>query len=260
MKNIKASQVPVADDELKRRLYELEAENDRLNREISELKNELREYKGKSKKIRHNDKFQSSLLHRANTEYMFSKKSFASFLFAQLKCTSFFNVYRRVINAFRKYSFVTTTLKVFSILFLLVEASILVLVSTSAFIASIVFTLLVSHAVGFFTILARKKCNKQNASRLAQKNVTVFFPPKDRSFDADSFFRGFVLETALKPDSTVVVVSPYIFNSKGLTYPKKAYALCRDDGTNVILVRRRYYFTLRKKIIDKVCATVTEIY
>ena len=114
-KNISSENL--TENELKTRLQHLSEENERLAREVTELKNELREYKGKSAWHSRDDKYQHALRHRADTEYMFSKNNYASFLFAQLKCTSFFQIYKRAVNAFRKYSFITTSLKVFSIIF-----------------------------------------------------------------------------------------------------------------------------------------------
>ena len=247
-------------NDLTRKIDELTRENDRLSREINNLKNELREYKGKSKKNTHSDKYQISFHHRADTEYMFSRKSFVSFVFAQIKCTSFFNIYKKVVNAFRKYSFITTSLKVFSILFLIIEASILVVLSTSAFIASIVFTLFISHLSALFTLVSRRKHNKINEQYLKDKNVTIFFPPKERAFDSGSYFCGFVREEAKNENAVVIIVSPYVFKSIGLEKSKSAYLFCRPDGENIMLVRHRYYFTLRKKIIGKVSASIKEIY
>ena len=240
-------------------LRKLTAENRRLQREIDSLKNELNAYQGKSEFRKNSDKYYHVLQNRSQAEYMYSKKNFVSFLFAQIKTTSFFNIYRRVVNAFRRYSFITTSLKIFSIIFLFVEASLLVLVSTSAFVASLVFTLLVSHIFVGATIFTRKKYNTLNKDLLNQKNVYIFFPPKKRAFDHYSYFNGFVREQA-KNNSVVVIVSPYVFSSTGLEHSKKAYSCCRSDGENVILVRRSYYFTLKKKVIEKVATSVTEIY
>jgi len=235
-------------------IRQLTDENRRLSREVEALKKELDELNGKSGKRAHADKYCTMFEKRSSNEYMFSRKNYGSFMLAQLKSTSFFHVYRRVIAVFRRYSFITTSLKVFSLLFLFVEATLLVLVSTSAFIASLAFTLLISYLFGIFTLFARKKHNLENAELLKQKNVTVHFPPKQRAFDPDSYFSYIVKTEAMEENSTVIIVSPYSASSWGLNRSKKPYLVCRADGENVILVRKSYYFTLRKHVIEKVAA------
>lgn len=246
--------------EARREIRRLTVENRRLTREIDALKNEIDELEDKSSRRSRLNKYQTSLKRCAENEYMFSKRNSFSFLLTQLKFTSFFQIYRRALTIFRRYSFITTSLKVFSIIFLFVEASILVLISTSAFIMSLIFTLFISQLFTFFTLLTRKRYNRRNTELMRGKSVCIFFPTKERAFDYDSFFQGFVREEANKENSVAVIVSPYLFNSVGLEHSKKIYYYCREDGENILLVRKRYYFTLRKKVISQVASNVTEIY
>lgn len=249
-----------ADIEARREIRRLTVENRRLTREIDALKNEIHELEDKSSIRLRLNKYQTSLKRCAENESMFSKRNSFSFLLAQLKSTSFFQIYRRALTIFRRYSFITTSLKVFSIIFLFVEASLLVLISASAFIMSLIFTLFISQLFAFFTVLTKKRYNKKNTELMRGKNISIFFPPKERAFDYDSFFHGFVREEAEKENSVAVIVSPFLFNSAGLEHSKKIYYYCREDGKNILLVRRRYYFTLRKKVISQVACNVKEIY
>lgn len=246
--------------EARREIRRLTVENRRLTREIDALKNEIDELEDKNSKRPRLNKYQASLKRCSENEYMFSKRNSFSFLLAQLKFTSFFHIYRRALTIFRRYSFITTSLKVFSIVFLFIEASVLVLVSTSAFIISLIFTLFISQLLTLFTFFIRKRYNKRNTELMQEKNVCIFFPPKERAFDYDSFFQGLVREEAEKENSVSVIVSPFLFSSVGLEHSKKMYYYCRNDGKNILLVRRRYYFTLRKKVISQVAANVKEIY
>ena len=257
-KNVRVYEMSSSD--AKKYIRKLTVENRRLNREIDELKIELDELQGKNKKQHKRGKYQLCFDRRSDYENMFSKRNYFSFIFANLKHTSVFSIYKRFILAIRRYAFFTTTIKIASVLLLLIETAALLVLSTSTFLVSVFLTILTSHALALLTFFVRKKCNRENTKIIKDKNVTVFFPPKERAFEIGSYLAGFVEEEAKKQNSVVVVVSPYNFKAIGLNASRKKYYVSREDGENVLLVRRYYYFTLRNKIIDKYASQVTEIY
>lgn len=257
-KNVRIYEMSSSD--AKKQIRKLTVENRRLNREIDELKREIDELNGKSERRHKRSKYQVAFDRRADYENMFSKKNFFSFMFANLKHTSLFNIYKRIIHVIRRYTFLTTTIKIVSVLFLFVETAALFLLSTSAFFVSVILTFITSHILALLTLFVRKKSNQENIEILKEKNVTIFFPPKDRAFNIGSFFAGFVQEESKRDNTVVVIVSPYNFKSLGLNGSRRAYYVSRSDGENILLVRRYYYFTLRSKIIDKYSSQVTEIY
>lgn len=253
-KSVKSSSY---DDRLQ--IRRLTVENRRLGREVETLKQELSELQGKSaKKLRHN-KYAQAFEHGTENEYLFSKRNYFLYVYAHLKRTSVFQVYRKIINFIKRYTFITTSIKVISVLFVFVETAALVVFSTSVFVISLIFTLIASHVLAFLTIFTRQKSNSQNKKLLKGKNVTVFFPPKERAFDYESYFSGFVTERAEDVRSMAVIVSPYTVRSLGLNRSKGPYFCSRPDGERILLVRKSYYFIL-KKIIDDVADTVTEIF
>ncbi len=256
--NRKKAKKPFSELEAKKQIRRLKIQNNKLTREVESLKEEIDMLKGKGGKLRAG-KYRSAFRKSADKEHMFAKKNYPAFIWSHLMHTSFFNIYRRILNYVRKYAFITTTLKIVSLLFVFVEAILLIIISTSAFIASILFTVLVSHALMLVGLFTRKKQNRKNKILLSQKNAIIFFPPKERAFDAESYFKYLVNDFAKQKNTVVIVVSPYILKSNGLFTPKKPYHSARADGDNILLVRRNYYFAL-KKIIDSSCSSVTEIY
>ncbi len=246
--------------EAKKQLRRLKIQNNKLTREVEALKEEVEMLKGKGGKILRPGKYRSAFRKSADREFMFAKKSYISFVWSSLMHTSFFNIYRKILNYVRKYAFITTTLKIVSLMFVFVEAIVLIIISTSAFIASILATVLVSHILMLLGLFTRKKQNIRNREILTDKNIVIFFPPKERAFDEDSYFKYLVSDSAKDENNISIVVSPYLIKSTGLFTSKKPYHSARCDGDRVLLVRRSYYFTLRKKIIDEVALSVTEIY
>ena len=249
-----------SESDAKRQIRKLTVENRRLCREIDNLKNELEEFKGKGVKSAKKNKYFSSLKHGADNEELFSKKNYFSFAFANIKHTSLFQTYRRIVNFVRRYTFITTSLKIVSVLFVFFETAALFLISTSAFVVSVPLTILSSQILAFFTVFTRKKHTKINHKLIEGKDVVIFFPSKSRAFDSGSFFSRFVTESASNEKTVAIIVSPYMIRSTGLNQSKKMYYVSRTDGKNILLIRRSYYFTLKKKCIDKASSSVTEIY
>ncbi len=260
MSNSKKSNREFSELEAKKQIRRLTIRNNKLEREVDQLKAELEVLQGKGGKIRGTNKFRSVFKKRANSESMYAKRSYPSYVWSHLTHTSFFNIYKRILNYIRKYTFITTTLKIVSLLFVFVEALLLVLISTSVFIVSMLVTVLASHLLMLLGLFARKRHNESNKARLDGKNIVILFPPKEHAFDEDSYFKYMVSEIAKQDNTTAVVVSPFLFKSRSLFTPKKPYYSAREDGENVLLVRKSYYFALRKKIINEVAVSVTEIY
>ena len=241
------------------RIKKLSAENSRLRRENEDLKKELDGLYGNSKHKRHSDKYKQSLDTRSHVEYTFSKKSYISYLYAHLSHTSFFNIYRRIVRFVRRYSLITTTLKIASVIFLTFETAALFVISSSALFVLIAMTLISSQIVGLFTVFIRHEHLRHCKAFLTGKNVTVFFPPKS-AFERSNFFKGYVNECASKENEAVIIVSPFIFNGIAPSGTKKRFGICRYDEENVLIVRRSFYFLLKKHVVDNVCASTTEIY
>ncbi len=243
-------------EELKR----LSDENKRLRREISLLKRELDEARGTSIFKHGHDYGNPTFERQAYLEQQYSKKSFSSSVVLRAKQTSVFKVYRRILNFIRRYTFITMTLRIASFLFAFIETGALLLLSTSALVISIPISLTISHISVLLTVFSAQKRNRKNKTVIEGKNVFLLFPPKARAFDKDSYFRFMVCELAKDENNTVVIVSPSPIKTLGISDSKKPYLLSRYETDNVIMVRRHYYFTLRKRVINKYAKNITEIF
>ena len=86
-------------------VQELKRENQRLKRENMMLKNELEELHGHQRKETGN-KYVDTLRRQAKNEQLFSKKRYLGYLTEALRRTSVFQIYSRIIHAFRRISFI----------------------------------------------------------------------------------------------------------------------------------------------------------
>ena len=240
-------------------LEELKKENKRLRAELDRYKYD--QTINDSILARHHEKsWQLSLRQGSLKKDLFERKNFASYLFGTFKNRTFFLYYQKFIYILRKYTFVTTTLKILLLIWTLIQSSALFVLFTGSIALIAPFTIFFSYVMIFLTFLGRKKLNRRMKQTLKDKKITVFYPPKGQAFASHSYFKSFVSSTAAAPDSVAVVVSPYYFNSKGLSRSKKYYLAARFESDNVILIRKHYFFTFKKHVLSGASDNVTYIF
>ncbi len=246
------------DDRKEEKIKALTAENKRLKLEVEALKREL-EDTGKIKHTR-GDRTVAAFEKASRTEKLFSRKYYTTYLFENIRSTSLFNIYERIIRAIKRYTLLTTTLKILTFIITFIESSAIFVFVASAFIISVPITVFLSYAAIVMSFLGSKRLNRRNKELLSGKNITLMFPQRGKAFEQGSFFRGMVRDTAKKPDSVVVIVSPYVFGVKGISSRQTPYLASRLEGDNILIVRKHYYFTLKKRMLGSMADRTTVIY
>ena len=69
-----------------------------------------------------------------------------------------------------------------------------------------------------------------------------------------------VEEFSREPDHICIVVSPHFWRNRGLFGNKKLYRFSRAESESILLVRRQYYFMLKKNIFNETSNEIIEIY
>lgn len=250
-----------AERESREKIRELTDENMRLHREIDFLKNELQREKRSTRQLLHKrDKVESAFLRQAKNEGAFSQKKYFSYIRHSVKNASVFWIYAGIINAVRRFTFVSTTIRILIFLLSLIQSGAVFIISTSAFIIALPFVFLFSGIGFMLTFLGSRRAIQKARPMVKGKKVTVFFPANRRAFDNDSYFSGMVREVAAKPDSLCVIVSPGLFFSRGIFEKRRYYFTTRTDGDNVVIVRRHFYYRFKNRVLLKDAAKITEIY
>ncbi len=238
----------------------LMTENKRLTREVAALKRELEHSRGKLLRGKGDDPHRALLDHQAQNDILFSRKRYFGYIVQLIKSTSFFRLYQKILAFFRRYALLSTTLKILLAILTVVQSSAIFVIATSASVVAIPFILTVSYAVFFLAHFHRKKNDAANKKLLANKHIVVFFPPKKRALEKDSFFSGMVEEFSHRPDHICIVVSPHFWRNRGLFGNRKPYRFSRAESESILLVRRPYYFVLKKKFFHESDQNMTEIY
>ncbi len=237
---------------------ELRAENRRLRRELHALKLELELLRGTG--ISGRDEIQVAFERQSQNEILFSKKRYFSYVFEMIRRTSVFRLYTKMLRGIRRFNLIRVTLGILAALFLALQSSALLVVSASVFVISIPFTFLITNATFILTFFHARKINRLNRERMMDKKVFVFFPPKKGALCKDTYFCGMVKDAA-KDGAFSIIVSPYFWNNRGIDGQKrKPYLASRSEGDNLLIVRRHYYFTLKKHVFPTFSDQITELY
>ena len=238
----------------------LRAENKRLRAEIAELKHELEKEQGKKPSFGRSEPSHLTFNRLAANDRLYSKRTYSAYLWGVLKNTSFFNYYERFVYILRKYTFITTTIKILAFILALVQSSAVFVLFASSFVIVWPIAIILSYIAVFLTFMGRKKINAKNRKLLEGKKVTVFFPTKGHPFNRKSYFYRMVHECVSDPSAAAVVVSPYFFGTKGMSDSRKPYLAERYEGNNILIIRRHYFFSFKKSVLGKMNDNVTMVY
>ena len=140
---------------------------------------------------------------------------------------------------------VAITLRIVGIALTVLQTGAFVLLSTALLL--IVLPLLAATLSGILltALVESNKSNRQLEQLLQGKQVYILFAPESET----PFFRQNVASLAALPDRAVIVVSPYWISGKGLG--KSAfYCTFRKASQNLYLVRRYYFFKLKKNVLS----------
>ena len=246
-------------------IKKLTEENKKLKLEVKLLKSKLEDKESEEHFHKRSDATVAKFENQAQKSKLFSRRTFFGYVYHTAKATSVFKIYKRIINTVRRYTFITTSIKIASFIFAFLETSAVFVIAASAFAISLPFTILFSYLAFLFSHMNAKKRTEQLMERMKSKKIYVFFPPKSLALSESSFLCGFVRDIASKEDSFCIIVSPYIFKSKGISQEKGAFVNVRDErskNNNIVIVRRNYFFSIKKNIFKRKghVADVCEIY
>ena len=243
-------------------LRELTLENQRLRREIASLKSEIERGTPSTKRLlQKRDTIASTFSHQARRQETYSQENAFSYFFKALRNASFFRVYKDILYTVRHLAFVTTTIQIILIILTIIKSSAIFLISTSAFIVALPFIFLFSAVGTALTVFGSRRATRINRPLVKNKDVYVFLPAKKSAIRPDSYFAGFVRETAAAdPERVCVIVTQGFFFSRGISKKRRYYFTSRKEDENIIIVRRHYYYKFKNKIAIPEARSVNEIY
>lgn len=151
--------------------------------------------------------------------------------------------WKRLLAHVRRFRTVAFIFRVIGILITVLETGALVILTTVLFL--ILLPILSALMLGIL-ITARvdsRRANQAMKTALEGKRTYLFFLPKDTS----AFFFANAQSLAAK-GAAVILISPYWISAKGFR-KGHFYFTVRRESENIFLIRRYYFFSLRKNVL-----------
>ena len=176
-----------------------------------------------------------------------SRRSYVGYLIACLRATSAWELWQNLLTFARRWRLLATILRILTIAVTWLETSAIFLLSATV-LGVLGLPLLVGAVIMLLIgIFQHRLCNKALAKALAGRRLYVLIADR-AALDTDSYFRGMVRDLAGCADSTAIVVSPYFWKSTGI-FRGSPYVTLRRETPNIYLIRRHYFFSLRRHVL-----------
>lgn len=160
-------------------------------------------------------------------------------------------LWEHFIKYFRRFRFVTTAFRIAPWILLAISTNTLlyIIAALAVFLVPVILLVLLSLTGSVF--IRHRGINDRFRDKLSEKTVFVLFPLRGVEFTSETFWRANARDLAGRKNSAVIVVSPYLFASHGIAANGKFYFNAREEEKNLYLVRRHYFFSLRKNVLTR---------
>ncbi len=174
------------------------------------------------------------------------ESGFLSYLWHSFRQNSIWMLWRRGLEWFRRFRLVAILLRTVAFVWGILQTGAMVIFSTLILLVAL--PLLVALMLGILltAVLETRRSNRMLLEKTENKNVYVLFLPRERC----DFFTANAYDLARNEGHTVIAISPYWISSRGL---KKGYFYCtvRREAESLYLVRRFYFFALKRRVLSK---------
>ncbi len=239
---------------LERRLSDLQARHDRLVEAERGLTLPRKAADGQKTERNQNEKLRDASIRRVRS---YRRRSYIRAVYENFMSSLPARVVTRLVLYLRRLRVVRLVLTL-----LVTVGAVLFVTVLSA--AALPFILAGAGVLAILAGLRSLRMNRRMSEVLAGVHVRVLIPGRAvrlAKFDdtAPSFFVRQARDMAATPGETVLVVSPYLLSRRGLG-GRGAYFTARHEGGDVYILRRHYYFILRRRVLDAMAEGYTVVY
>ncbi len=228
----------------------------RLEREVSDLKRELQAHGATEKRRalrRKQATKEATLLAQANQRaHHYRKSSFLRYLWESFMESAPVQLLSKLIQYLRRIRAVQLILTI-----LLALTAVVTVAVVSA--AALPFLLLGAALAAMLALFLSRRMNHILRKELTDRRIRIMIPPRGHCFSENSFFLRNARAMAAEVGVTVIVVTPYLVSNRGVNR-KGSFFTARKETNNLYLVRRHYFFILRRRVLDTLNGDITVIY
>lgn len=156
----------------------------------------------------------------------------------------------RFLRYVRRFRTVALVVRLIGIAAAILQTGTLVLLGTALFLVLLPLGGALLLGLLLTALLESRRSNRLLQERLAGRQVTVLFLSPEQS----PFFRANLRDLKARGQA-ILVVSPFLISSKGLA-KGRFYCTLREEERDVFLIRKYYFFSLRKHVLSKARLTL----
>lgn len=183
----------------------------------------------------------------------FSKRNYFLFLLHSVKESTLGLIFRRIARSFRHW-------RLFRNVAMILGAVLVTVVLSAFFITALPFLLLFLGASLVAIVIRARNANRRMKAALANvSRIRVIFFHGQITFGENSFCERSAMSMAEDKDTAIVVVTPRLWSTAGLG-GHGIYVTAREEQPRLFLVRRAYYFILKRKVFSALSADLTLMY
>lgn len=196
---------------------------------------------------------------RADDSTLAESKNLLAFCVSLIRGTEVFRIWEKLIKYVRRFRLVTAAFRLFPWILLLINTNTLLYAVTGAALFLLPFVIIGLVSLVASASIQYRRLNAAMRQYLAEKTVYIFFPTRSGEFATGRFWRGNIIHSAAQKSTAVLVVSPFLLSPRGLT-DKGFYFNLRGEYPHIFLVRRHYFFSLRKNVLSRLSGRQFYIY
>lgn len=171
-------------------------------------------------------------------------KSFASYVWDSFTHTPFYLHWQHLLSLIRRFRTLAFVLRVLTLLLAILQTGALVVLTAALFLVILPVVILLTLGILITAFFRARQANETLGLAIGNRLVRVLF--------MTHYENPFLLENAKNlaaGGACVIVVSPYWIGKRGLT-KGKLYTTFREEFPRVYLIRKYYFFNLRKNVLD----------
>ena len=181
----------------------------------------------------------------AKVQALLTSPGLLSYLWRLLRTSKPWRRWRELLAVWRRLRAIVVIVRMLTFIVSMLETGALILFSTLLFLVLLPLGLALMLGILLTAALESGKSNRRLAQQLPRGNVYLlfFYPEEDPIFWEKA--------RALTARGTVLVVSPFWISSRGMPSSRGFYFTCRTEAPNLVLIRRYYFFSLRKHVLSR---------
>ncbi len=187
------------------------------------------------------------LLRRAEENRRMGKhRFFLGYVWFGFRQGGFYRGWSAFLSYLRRFRMIAWVVRIVAILFTFLQTGTLVLLSTVVFLVLLPILLALIIGILLTALIESRRTDRILSGKLAGKRVYLLF----WSARGGEFLWENARSLAQDDKNAVLILSPFWLSGKGFS-ENRFYCTAREDAPSIFLVRRYYFFHLRRKLLTR---------